>query len=284
MLRAISFAEWGTPCSWIFIRTQLNLRRPSTRCCQILHSEIYGATFRIWFKWDWPKSSGVATYNQTSANEKRRYVITSDFRQYIAGYIDTVANLWRHPIRRGVIWASALELNILICIIAPRGHLFHMFITIKSVSLKYYSHMNFTTHFLSALPSTTKSTSSTSTVTTKTTTTTATTAPTTTTSTPATTTSTFTMPPTTSQPTICPEYFGYFVAIAKNKRPVITSTLASAIRKSSKQCAQFCLVEQGCLSFTYTHLTALCVLFDQIYNINLEINVGTHYYKRRDLC
>ena len=48
MLCAISFAEWGTPCSWIFIRIKVNLRRPSAQC-QILYSEIYGATFRIWF-------------------------------------------------------------------------------------------------------------------------------------------------------------------------------------------------------------------------------------------
>ena len=41
------------------------------------------------------------------ANEKRRYVITSDFRQYIAEY--KVANFWRYPIRRRVTYASALE-------------------------------------------------------------------------------------------------------------------------------------------------------------------------------
>ena len=42
------------------------------------------------------------------ANEKRRYVMTSDLRQYIAEY--TVANFWRYPIRRRVTYASALEL------------------------------------------------------------------------------------------------------------------------------------------------------------------------------
>ena len=42
------------------------------------------------------------------ANEKRRYVMTSDLRQYIAEY--TVANFWRYPIRRPVTYASALEL------------------------------------------------------------------------------------------------------------------------------------------------------------------------------
>ena len=41
------------------------------------------------------------------ANEKRRYVMTSDFRQYIAEY--TVANFWRYPIRCRVTYASALE-------------------------------------------------------------------------------------------------------------------------------------------------------------------------------
>ena len=41
------------------------------------------------------------------ANEKRRYVMTSGFQQYIAGY--TVANLWRYPIRRRIAFASALE-------------------------------------------------------------------------------------------------------------------------------------------------------------------------------
>ena len=42
-LRVISFAECRTPCSWIFIRVKVDLRRPSTQCCQILHSKIYGA-------------------------------------------------------------------------------------------------------------------------------------------------------------------------------------------------------------------------------------------------
>ena len=46
-------------------------------------------------------------YNQVPANGKRRYVMTSDFRQYIAEY--TVANFWRYPIRRRVTYASALE-------------------------------------------------------------------------------------------------------------------------------------------------------------------------------
>ena len=41
------------------------------------------------------------------ANEKRRYVMTSDLRRYIAEY--TVANFWRYPIRRRVTYASALE-------------------------------------------------------------------------------------------------------------------------------------------------------------------------------
>ena len=41
------------------------------------------------------------------ANEKRRYVMTSDLRQYITEY--TVANFWRYPIRRRVTYASALE-------------------------------------------------------------------------------------------------------------------------------------------------------------------------------
>ena len=41
------------------------------------------------------------------ANEMRRYMMTSDFRQYIAEY--TVANFWRYPIRRHVTYASALE-------------------------------------------------------------------------------------------------------------------------------------------------------------------------------
>ena len=42
------------------------------------------------------------------ANEKRRYVMTSDFWLYIAENI--VANFWRYPIRRRVTYASALEL------------------------------------------------------------------------------------------------------------------------------------------------------------------------------
>ena len=45
------------------------------------------------------------------ANEKRRYVMTSDLRQYIAEY--TVAIFWRYPIRRRVTYASALELSII---------------------------------------------------------------------------------------------------------------------------------------------------------------------------
>ena len=42
------------------------------------------------------------------ANEKRRYMMTSDLRQYIAEY--TVENFLRYPIRRRVTYASALEL------------------------------------------------------------------------------------------------------------------------------------------------------------------------------
>ena len=45
------------------------------------------------------------------ANEKRRYVMTSDLRQYIAEY--TVANFWRYPIRRRVTYASALEFKLI---------------------------------------------------------------------------------------------------------------------------------------------------------------------------
>ena len=41
------------------------------------------------------------------ANEKRRYMMSSDLRQYIAEY--TVANFWRYPIRCRVTYASALE-------------------------------------------------------------------------------------------------------------------------------------------------------------------------------
>ena len=48
-----------------------------------------------------------AAYIHLSSNEKRRFVMTSDFRQYIAGY--TIANLWRYPIRRRVAFANALE-------------------------------------------------------------------------------------------------------------------------------------------------------------------------------
>ena len=40
-------------------------------------------------------------------HEKRRYIMTSGSRQYIAGY--TVANLWRYPIRRRVAYACAFE-------------------------------------------------------------------------------------------------------------------------------------------------------------------------------
>ena len=45
-------------------------------------------------------------------NEKQRYVMTLDLRQYIAEY--TVANFWRYPIRRRVTYASALEIR-LVC-------------------------------------------------------------------------------------------------------------------------------------------------------------------------
>ena len=48
-----------------------------------------------------------AAYIHLSTNEKRRYVMMSGLRQYIAGY--TVANLWRYPIRRHVVFASVLE-------------------------------------------------------------------------------------------------------------------------------------------------------------------------------
>ena len=46
------------------------------------------------------------------ANEKRRYVMTSDLRQYIAEY--TVANFLLYPIRRRVTYASALEYDVII--------------------------------------------------------------------------------------------------------------------------------------------------------------------------
>ena len=55
------------------------------------------------------------------ANEKRRYVMTSDLRQYIAEY--TVANFLRYPIRRRVTYASALEFNYFIskyCYLQPK--------------------------------------------------------------------------------------------------------------------------------------------------------------------
>ena len=52
------------------------------------------------------------------ANEKRRYVMTSDLRQYIAEY--TVANFWRYPIRRRVTYASALEYGIYANIFAEK--------------------------------------------------------------------------------------------------------------------------------------------------------------------
>ena len=48
-----------------------------------------------------------AAYIHLSTNEKRRYIMTSSLRQYIAGY--TVANLWHYPISRRVALASALE-------------------------------------------------------------------------------------------------------------------------------------------------------------------------------
>ena len=62
------------------------------------------------------------------ANEKRRYVMTSDFRQYIAEY--TVANFWRYPIRRRVAYASALEC-ILICIALDKS------LSAKTAAFKY---------------------------------------------------------------------------------------------------------------------------------------------------
>ena len=52
-------------------------------------------------------TSAVSGVKQMLANEKRRYVMTLDFRQYIAEY--TVANFWHYPIRRRVTYASALE-------------------------------------------------------------------------------------------------------------------------------------------------------------------------------
>ena len=46
-----------------------------------------------------------------STNEKRCNVMTSGFRQYIAGY--SVANLKRYPIRSRVAFAGALELPVI---------------------------------------------------------------------------------------------------------------------------------------------------------------------------
>ena len=55
------------------------------------------------------------TKNQTSANQKRRLIMTSGFRQYYAGY--PVAKFRRYVIRRRVIFINALEdtVNIRAC-------------------------------------------------------------------------------------------------------------------------------------------------------------------------
>ena len=69
-----------------------------------------------------------------------------------------------------------------------------------------------------------------------------------------------------------------------NTRPPLISVIyLSTTRISKKQCAQACLLEPGCVSFAYKKVASLCLLFDQIHNINLEVDVGTDYYKR-DSC
>ena len=60
----------------------------------------------------------LASYIHLPANEKRLYVMTSGFRQYIAGY--TVANLLRYPMKRRVAFASALECILLVPNLRPR--------------------------------------------------------------------------------------------------------------------------------------------------------------------
>ena len=75
------------------------------------------------------------------ANEKRRYVMTSDLRQYIAEY--TVANFWRYPIRRRVTYASALELSVSVYVVVLDVHLsIYKFCTISGIQLKFYRCIN----------------------------------------------------------------------------------------------------------------------------------------------
>ena len=57
-----------------------------------------------------PASSGCQLHIfVVSTNEKRRYVMSSSLRQFIAGY--AVAILWHYPIRCRVAFANALELE-----------------------------------------------------------------------------------------------------------------------------------------------------------------------------
>ena len=75
-------------------------------------------------------SSGYHGISNTSI--VNNCIMASDFRQYIAEY--NVVTVWRHPIRRGVIFASAL------CLLSSNEHIKFKFITYRFkclVKLRY---------------------------------------------------------------------------------------------------------------------------------------------------
>ena len=89
------YCEYGYPHSNALLTFSLQKDSENVLCCAYTSSgsQLHKTTCQL--------------YIHLSTNEKRCYVKTSGFRQYIAGY--TVANLWPYPIRRRVAFASALE-------------------------------------------------------------------------------------------------------------------------------------------------------------------------------
>ena len=56
-----------------------------------------------------PDASAFNNVKPDAANQKRRFILTSGLRQY-----NTVANLWRYPIRRRIIlfWSGGENLQL----------------------------------------------------------------------------------------------------------------------------------------------------------------------------
>ena len=92
-------------------------------------------------------------------------------------------------------------------------------------------------------------------------------------------------PTTTVSYNSCPEYYGYFVVIAKHSKPLSLDELIGTTNlTSNKQCGRLCLTVVQCKSFTFNKVSLLCSLYSSVFYSNIESAAQTHYYKRRDIC